>query len=112
MSTIGKKRQLTFEKKYALLGIIITVTIGLLYYSKQSMIGFPDSHFTEYDRFCKEKLYPYFLSLNTIFLLGFILSAFLKKKSKQIFILYISLLIIYLIIEYYLSINLENGQGG
>ncbi len=112
MSILENKTNKTFKNRFVITGLVITMIMGLFYYYEQSTIGFPDGHLTEYDRFYKKILYPIFFSLNTLFLLAFILSAFIKKKSKQIFILYISLLVIYLIIKYLFSINLENGQGG
>jgi len=100
------------KHKFAIIGIIITITTGLFYYYEYSMMGFPDGHLTEYGRFYTKKLFPVFFGLNSIFLAGFLLSFFLKKKSKQLLILYICITILYFITNYYFSIQLENGQGG
>ncbi|MFI8606274.1 hypothetical protein ACIGCP_17535 [Cellulophaga baltica] len=97
--------------RIAVLGLIITIILGFLYHLDQSMIGFPDGHLTEYDRFYKKVLYPIFFFLNTIFFIAFILSVFVKTKPKQILVLYFILMVIYLVINNYFSLNLENGQG-
>ncbi len=112
MSVLEKKRNKTIENKIALFGLFITIIIGLLFYYEQSMIGFPDGHLTEYDRFYIKVLYPIFFYSNILFLVVFILSLFVEKKSRQILFLYIGIIIIYLIVNYYFSLNLENGQGG
>lgn len=95
-----------------LFGLFITAVIGLLAYYNESMIGFPDGGRTEYDRFYEATLYPIFFSLNALFSLAFITSIYRKKKSSLTFILYVTLLIVFQITQYYFSINLENGQGG
>jgi uncharacterized protein YpmB len=100
------------ENKLGILGLFITIIIGLLSYYGQSMVGFPDGHLTEYDRFDKKVLYPIFFCINILFLFAFILSSFRNKKSKLTFILYIIMLVLFQIIQYYFSITLENGQGG
>ena len=105
-------RNRKFKNILGLFGLFITVVIGLLTYYQESMIGFPDGGRTEYERFYETTLYPIFFSLNTLFSLAFIISIYRKKKSSLTFILYVILLILFQITQYYFSINLENGQGG
>jgi uncharacterized protein YpmB len=106
------KKNETIENKFAILGLFISIIVGLLSYYGQSMIGFHDGHLTEYDRFYKNLLFPIYFGLNVLFFLVFILSLLLKKKAKLMLILYIIVLVIYQILLYYFSQNLENGQGG
>jgi uncharacterized protein YpmB len=100
------------KNRLALLGLFCTIIIGLISYYGKSMIGFPDGHRTEYDKFDEKILYPIFFCLNTLFLFAFIISFYTNKKIKLIFILYIIVLVLFQITQYYFSVNLENGQGG
>ncbi|WP_159023626.1 hypothetical protein [Formosa sp. L2A11] len=101
-----------FKNKWACFGVFTTTVIGLYYYYDQSMIGFPDGHLTEYDAFYKSMLFPVFFSLNTLFLIGFIVSLLKTEKSKKTFIMYIAVFVLFLMVNYYCSIHLEHGQGG
>lgn len=105
-------RNKVVKNKLALFGLFTTIIIGLLSYYGKSMIGFPDGYRTEFDRLEEKILYPIFFCLNTLFFLAFILSFYVNKKTKLIFILYIMVLVLFKIIQYYFSMNLENGQGG
>ena len=100
------------KNRLPLLGLLVTVILGLFFYYRKSMIGFSDGHLTEYDRFNEKILYPIFFSLNTIFSFAFIISFYINKRIKLIFILYFIVLVLFQITQYYFSVNLENGQGG
>ena len=100
------------KNRLAFLGLFLTIIIGLLYYYRKSMIGFPDGHLTEFDRFNENILYPIFFCLNMLFSFAFIISFYINKKTKLLFILYIIVLVLFEITQHYFSLNLENGQGG
>ncbi|MEP2237396.1 MAG: hypothetical protein ABJI22_03475 [Maribacter sp.] len=100
------------EHKIAVTGIVISlIVIGSLYYTN-SMIGFPDSHLTEFDRFYKKIIFPIFMTVNVLFLMVYSTFFFIKKKASYLLIAQLLVLIIYTVVNYYFSIHLENGQGG
>lgn len=100
------------ERIFAGLGVVISVFVLLLIYYTSSNIGFPDGHLTEFDEFCKEMLFPVFIAVNVIFIIVFATLFFVKKKARHGIVFYVLTLIIFSVIFYYFSMNLENGQGG
>jgi len=100
------------KNRLAIFGLFLTIIVGLISYYRKSMLGFPDGHLTAYERFDEKILYPIFFCLNTMFLFAFIISFYINKKIKLLFILYLVILFLFQITQYYFSTNLENGQGG
>lgn len=100
------------ERKFAGIGVLISVFVLMIVYYTSSNIGFPDGHLTEFDVFCKEVLFPIFIAVNILYLIVFTTLYFVKKKASHGFIFYVLTLIMIAVIYYYFSINLENGQGG
>ncbi|WP_340201724.1 hypothetical protein [Ascidiimonas sp. W6] len=96
---------------FAIIGIFLILILGLSAYYTYATLGFPDGHLTEYDRFYKRILYPSFLVFNFLFALLFIRTIYLKKKQRLLFMVYLVLFVLFTIVEFYLSTNLENGQG-
>lgn len=104
--------QIIRERKFAGIGIVISlIVVGLLYYTN-AMVGFPDGHLTEFDRFYKEVIFPIFMTINLLFLIVFSTLFFVKKKAGYLLIIQLLALILYTVVDYYFSINLDNGQGG
>ncbi|QLG44102.1 hypothetical protein [Costertonia aggregata] len=100
------------KRWYGILGSISVAIGAILSYYDYTMIGFPDGHLTEFDRFFKSFLFPVYIGLNVLFGVLFLNALFLKKKSRLTFFLYLILSTIFLAATYYFSITLENGQGG
>ncbi|WP_324023448.1 hypothetical protein QSV08_11490 [Maribacter sp. BPC-D8] len=100
------------NRKFAGVGVFISVFVLLIMYFTYSNIGFPDGHLTEFDVFCKELLFPIFIAVNILYLIVFMSLYFVKKKAMHRLIFYVLTLIIIAVMYYYFSINLENGQGG
>lgn len=106
------KERKTFENKLAIAGLFLSLVAGLFSYYEQSMLGFPDGHLTEYERFYKNVLFPMYFCLNILFFLVFMFSFFANKRSGPLLMVYLILLVVYQVTAYYFSLNLENGQGG
>ena len=106
------KKTIIVKNRVAVTGLVFSVIVILFYYYKQAILGFPDGHLTTYTRFCKETLFPIYLAINAVFVIVFIVVLYKQIKPKLMLILYGGLCVLFLLLEYYFSLHLENGQGG
>ncbi|MGD1839913.1 MAG: hypothetical protein ACFB0B_03320 [Thermonemataceae bacterium] len=95
-----------------LLGLALTLIIGMISYYSYSLIGFPDGHLTTYAHFSKSVLYPLFFVVNALFIVYFLWFAIKGNKRYWILALYVAFLLLSVIVAHYYSLHLENGQGG
>ncbi|MEM9981510.1 MAG: hypothetical protein AAF734_03370 [Bacteroidota bacterium] len=95
-----------------LLGLALTLLVGIISYYSYSLIGFPDGHLTAYDRFSKSVLYPIFFVINTLFIVYFFWFSIKGNQRYWILALYVAFLLLSIIIAHYYSLHLEHGQGG
>ncbi|WP_072302365.1 hypothetical protein [Cellulophaga fucicola] len=106
------KKTIVVKNRVAVTGLVVSVIVTLFYYYKQALLGFPDGHLTTYTRFCKDILFPIYLAINAIFVIVFIVALYKQIKPRLMLILYGGLCVLFLLLEYYFSLHLENGQGG
>lgn len=105
------------KRIYAYLLAVLSCLLAIFYKISWDFLGFPDGHLTEYGQ-AMDKLYLVYLGIVSLFAVYFFYVGWNNGKRKpflkpQLALLLMGLfLLISFGLDYYLSVNLENGQGG
>jgi ABC-type Na+ efflux pump permease subunit len=107
-----RKIGFAFGNTKELIGVLLTIVLGLPAYVQFGNLGFPDGHLTEYERLLQSFLYPLFFIGTLFFGLAFLWSLFKQGKTVRLWWSYLIFLLVWLVLTYYFSTVLEHGGGG